>query len=267
MQQTDLEHLYAWFREYTSRFTSDNSRTRTNLDLKTGHTLRVANNCRAIAESLHLTKEQCVLAEVLGLFHDVGRFPQFMQYGTFRDGISRSHAEMSVEALDADDVWRDFTDDERQLLTTAILNHNQFTIPADCTGDTLLFSQLIRDADKLDNLEMRAEGSSQRYTITLNAQGTGDEVQFQEMETVSPKVREAILQHRCVLFADVQTAADLALIIIGTIFDLNFSYSFRQLHETDCVERIFSWLPQNDSFREMREAAEGFIEERIAAQV
>lgn len=262
MQPKELEALYTWFAAYTAGFTSEHPLTHRNLRMKMGHTARVAARCRALAASLGLDAEGALLAEALGIFHDAGRFPQFVRYGTFRDDISRNHAEMSVEALDAAGVWGPFTADERQLLTAAILNHNRFALPEDCEGETLRYSRIIRDADKLDNLQIDAEGKRQLYTITLHETGDRDAFTCADEQGVTPAVRAAILAGRCVRYAEIRTRCDLALIVIGGIYDLNFPYTFRELRETNCLPRIFSHLPQNETFAEMQRAVEAYVAAR-----
>ena len=45
----------------------------------------VADVSKKLAEKLNLSEEDILLAELIGLFHDLGRFPQFSGYKTFID--------------------------------------------------------------------------------------------------------------------------------------------------------------------------------------
>ena len=44
------------------------------VQMKLGHIMRVAENCKRLANDLGLTEEQIQLAELIGLLHDIGRF-------------------------------------------------------------------------------------------------------------------------------------------------------------------------------------------------
>jgi len=247
IKQDNLERCYAWFDGFTGQFSSDNPLVAANLLAKTEHIRCVAKNARAIAETLGLPEDRCALAEALGLFHDVGRFPQLVRYGTFRDSISGDHAEAGVQVLDAEEVWRYFTSEEREILTPAVLHHNKFDLPEGLTGDILLFCKLIRDADKLDGLKRTAEG----HTFTLLNVGEDD--------AVSPAVMEAILDCRCVRHADINTQQDIILAIIAQLFDVNFPCTFATIRKEQYLERIFTRLPRNDDFSTMQESVQAFL--------
>lgn len=250
IKQDNLERCYAWFDHFTGRFFSNDPLVAANLLAKAEHIRRVARTARAIAEALELREDRRNLAETLGLFHDVGRFPQLVNYGTFRDSISGDHAEASVQVLDAEDIWRHFTAEEREILTPAVLHHNKLALPEGLTGDILLFCQLIRDADKLDGLKRAAEG----HTFTL--------LNVDEHGAASPAVREAIFDCRCVRHADIATQQDIILAIVGHIYNINFPYSFSTIRNEQYVERIFARLPRNEDFAKMQETARAFLDEQ-----
>lgn len=249
MRQDDRQQYYAWFDRYTGQFSSDDPLVAANLQAKAEHTKSVARTARAIADSLQMSDDQRALAEVLGLFHDLGRFPQLECHGTFRDAASFDHAAMSVRVLDEEDVWRHFTDRERVILTTAIRHHNKFAIPEACTGEVLLFCKLIRDADKLDGLRRAAEG----HTFTL-LMLDGDDV--------SPAVMKAILNHRCVRYTDIETQPDIIVAIVAQVYNVSFPYTLATIREEHYIDRIFARLPQNAEFARMQEMVQAFIDKR-----
>jgi predicted hydrolase (HD superfamily) len=219
-----------------------------NLQSKIAHTRQVVRNARAIAESLELNDEQRILAELLGLFHDLGRFPQLERHGTFRDGASFDHAAMSVRVLDEEDIWRHFTDREREILAAAIHHHNKFAIPEECTGEVLFYSQLIRDADKLDAFKKAAEG---HHFVLLKLDGGS---------AVSPAIVEAILAGCCARYADIQKQLDIILAIVAQIYNVNFPYTFAAIRQEHYLERIFAHLPQNEDFTRMQETVQAFLD-------
>jgi len=97
-------------------------------------------------------RDDLALAEVLALFHDIGRFEQLKVFGSFDDRISVDHAKLGLKVLNSSGVFCDLARSERRLLCRAIWLHNKYEIPETERGDAVLFSRLIRDADKLDIL-------------------------------------------------------------------------------------------------------------------
>lgn len=75
--------VVAAFESYTAKYNAQDPK----IQLKILHTYRVASLCERIAESLSLSKEECTLAWLCGMLHDVGRFEQIRRYGTFSDEI------------------------------------------------------------------------------------------------------------------------------------------------------------------------------------
>ena len=91
----DRRKAEAVFREYVSHYNAGEEKVR----LKIEHTFRVAGLCRQIAESLGMEEEEQDLAWFTGLLHDVGRFEQLKNYGTFIDADSIDHAEYGAQIL------------------------------------------------------------------------------------------------------------------------------------------------------------------------
>ena len=108
-----------------------------------------------IAEHLNLSNEEIQVATLIGLLHDIGRFEQFTRYATFRDRESVDHGDLGVEILKKDSYIKEYIDNEKYIDTIylAVKNHNKYSIQLNLAERNLLFSKMIRDADKLDILE------------------------------------------------------------------------------------------------------------------
>src|SRR5664280_1224018 len=141
-----------WFLDYTNRFQSLDPAVEKNIILKIGHTYRVCDNVSRIAKSLGMERCDLVMAEVLALFHDIGRFEQLKVFGSFNDRITVDHAKLGLKVLNNSRVLACLPRNERRLLCRSIWLHNKYEIPEKERLDTILFSRLIRDADKLDIL-------------------------------------------------------------------------------------------------------------------
>lgn len=91
----DREKVKSGFARYTCNYdTSDDK-----IKLKIEHTYRVADLCDNIAVNLKMTDYDVELAWGIGMLHDIGRFEQVRNYGTFSDKDSIDHAHYAVELL------------------------------------------------------------------------------------------------------------------------------------------------------------------------
>lgn len=188
--EIDRDRARAAFDAYVARFDAADPK----ISLKAEHTLRVARLAEKIARSEldraagvdgangpagsgapqlgpagsrapqpgTAGAEACAdLAWLLGLLHDVGRFVQVRTWGTFDDSRSASHADLGVRVLfegfaGEPPTIRDYVDDpsEDALLRTGVALHSSWHLPADLDGRTRFFCQVLRDADKVDILEV-----------------------------------------------------------------------------------------------------------------
>ena len=105
----DIKKAYIEFDKYVSHFNPNNGR----IKLKIDHIKRVAVISRELAQNLNLNEEQVNLAELIGLFHDIGRFKQAELYNTFNDRISINHAELSVKVLFDENLIENFKVEEK----------------------------------------------------------------------------------------------------------------------------------------------------------
>ena len=95
----DRQHVQDVFGKYTDAYDSKDPK----IALKLEHTYHVAEVADQVAHSLGLSQEDCDLAWILGMLHDVGRFEQVRRYGTFVDSQSIAHALMSCQVLFPED--------------------------------------------------------------------------------------------------------------------------------------------------------------------
>ena len=143
----DIENAKKQFLEYVKNYDINNGR----INIKMRHILRVAENSKLIAQDLNLDDEKVKLAELIGIFHDIGRFEQVKLYNTFSDKDSGlDHAEYSLKVLYEDGLIKKFLDTNKydNIIKTAVYNHNKPQIASNISDEELLFSKIIRDADK-----------------------------------------------------------------------------------------------------------------------
>src|SRR6056297_2617926 len=85
LNEIQVEKYNNWFKNYCDSFTDLSGEQRRNFKLKKVHTREVKKNCRLIADTLDLRPIFVKVAEVIGIFHDIGRFEQIKRFNSFSD--------------------------------------------------------------------------------------------------------------------------------------------------------------------------------------
>lgn len=237
-------------KEYIEKYDMNNPR----IALKATHIFRVADVAKQIAMELKLTEEQIWLAELIGLLHDIGRFEQLRIYDTFSDRESINHAKLGIEILQKDNFLSKFCPEKKyhEIIIKAIDNHNKFKIDEDLTGDELLQSKIIRDADKVDIINLlRVETFDTLYKKSNIID-----------EPISKVVLDAFLEGRQVERDFLVTNMDGWLGNIGYIFDINFIPSFKIIRDKNYINELIDRTPTEEMER-VRIFMNQYINDRI----
>ena len=231
----DIENAKKVFNEYVKNFNPEDGR----IKLKIEHILRVANYSKQIATNLKLNEEQIQLAELIGIFHDIGRFKQAEKYHTFSDKESGiNHAEYSIKVLYEDNLIEKFKVDSKynHIIKKAVLNHNKATIEDGLEDDELLFAKIIRDADKLD-------------IITHVITEYDFESVFWYKEFNCDKINEELIkimfENHTLDYAKIKNNADQILSFYNMIFDLNFNASLQELLSNNALDIFTNRIYEN----------------------
>ncbi len=258
MRQHDLECMKAWFSGFCRAHALPDWAEQQNLDLKEHHTHNVCGNTRDIAASIGFSPEDALIAEAAALFHDVGRFPQYVRYKTFRDDVSENHALLSVRVLQEQAVLADLTEQQQTLIKTTICFHNAFALPDLADARQIQHLKLIRDADKIDILRVfidAYEGKSNPSAIGLGLPETVD---------YSPEALQCIAERRVFMLRQLRSLNDFRLLQLSWIFDLNYSEAIRMALSRDYPHRILVHLPQTNEIRMAVDSVVQYMNERIA---
>jgi len=194
--------------------------------LKYWHTKRTAILSKQIAKSLNLTLEEQNLAYVLGLFHDFARFNQWTTYKSFDDDKTKDHADWAVELLFQKNMIKEFNIPEKYypILKTATMEHNKFKISKNVIDEkTILFCKIIRDADKLDILNILL-----KQEIKLPNTTTG----------ITQEVIETCKKNTLVDKKYVVTRLDFYLMTLALVYDLNFNFSYQKLQKMKYCKKV-----------------------------
>ena len=258
MTGTELRGLKSWFATLVRRYRDCDLDIRTNIHLKTYHTYQVCREARMVGNGLGLDSGSLNLAVAAALLHDVGRFEQYMRFRTFNDGISVDHAGLGLEMIHHERVLASLPDEAVCVIVDAIRAHNRPEIPHDFSDRRLLFSQILRDADKLDiwrivlgHYENPDDANNQAVVLGLP-----------ELPSVTAAVVHRLRSERRVLRSDLRTVNDLKLFQIGWVYDLNRQPAFRAVGERRYVERIGSTLPPSVEIEDLIGEAVRYVARR-----
>lgn len=224
----DLNIAKQEFLLYVKKFNNTNFHIKRKID----HSLRVMELSKKIAENLKLNNNEIEIAALIGLLHDIGRFEQITKYHTFNDSISLDHGDFGVDILKRDNYIRHYITEEKfdDIIYTAIRNHNKFKIEDDLEGQKLLFSRIIRDADKMDIL----------YQGTcISWSNTADEVENGKLikDIIKPFLDKRPV-NRKEDFKQQSAQINNLIIVLGFTFDFNFNISYKLLKQYDYMNKI-----------------------------
>ena len=259
MEKIDLERLQTWFAGYCRGFFTESTEDNRNFALKEQHSRLVCANMNLLTGNLALDKNERLTAEAIALFHDVGRFEQYRRYSTFRDSMSVNHAALGVRVLAEERVLETLPEEERRTIFRAVTLHNVFRIPAAVVARELLFTRLIRDADKLDIWRVFIDYYGLPEEERASAVGLG----FPDLPRCSPEVLKCLRQRNMVQLAAVQTLNDFKLLQLSWVFDLNFPASYRLVLERGCIDALAATLPTNAEVGRAVEEVRDFVETKV----
>jgi len=254
-----LDELKQWFFKYVQIFDHNDKNLRENVILKEKHTLRVCKAILNIGEQLNINNEKLRLAEIIALFHDIGRFEQYVRYKTFVDRDSENHAELGVKILKEEKVLNRFTESTQSLIQRTILYHNRIELPKNETTTCLFFSKLLRDADKLDIWKVVTD----YYQRNNGERNNTIELGLPDTEGFSDEIYQDLLNRQIVKIKNLKNLNDFKLLQVGWIFDINFAPTFQILQERQYLQKIRQALPESKKIDTVFQTINTHLEEKI----
>jgi len=215
---------------------------------------------RYLADELGLTDNQKWIAEAIALFHDIGRFKQFITYRTYHDPRSVNHSLLGLEVLRQTKALDDLKIKERQLIEKAVEYHGLKELPDNLDGECLLFSKLLRDADKLDVLYVVTQYYKQYRD---NPEEFKLELEFPDEPRYSAEVVEEILCEQRVDYRRLQTMNDMKLCQLAWVYDVNFTATLKRLRQRRLLEKMFDFLPATGDIDRVRKKIFQYVDSRI----
>ncbi|NOZ68457.1 MAG: HD domain-containing protein [Deferribacteres bacterium] len=259
MTADDLTRLKEWFSTYTKSFYSSSEEDQKNILLKVEHTRNVCENIIRIADDVSPGANEKRLAETAALFHDVGRFPQYARYRTFRDAVSTNHGHLGAKVLAEENALAGLPAEERDLIILTVKFHNAFAIPDTVDERTAFFLKMVRDADKLDIFRVFIEyyESPEEDRASAVAYGLPDTPEY------SPGILSCLLEGKIASYVNLKTENDFKLMKLSWIYGMNFDISLRMLRERGYIGKIAGKLPQTPEILSAMRHLEEYISGRL----
>lgn len=241
MTTADLARLEQWFSEFTAGFADLDPEGLRNIRLKEEHTRRVVACMAEIAEGEGLDAPQTRTALSIALLHDVGRFPQYRRWRTFRDSESDNHARLSIEVIRKARLLAGLSEEELLLIEEAVRFHNLLEVPQRFASSTDRYIRLIRDADKLDIWWVFLEYYRQPQEERASAVGLG----FPDLPEVTPACLNALAAGQIVRLDQARVLNDFKLLQISWVYDLQFATTKQLLRERGYLPQLAATLPDS----------------------
>ena len=242
-----LEDNFKSFDEYVMKFDLNEPAIKRKYD----HSYRVMNNCGEISTFLNLSKEGSYLATLIGLLHDIGRFEQWTKYKTFSDYNSINHAVLGAKILFDDNLISAFKADKKdyELIKKSIINHNAYELNKGIDNRELLFSNIIRDADKIDIIHQISEDKVLRLD--------------EDDSEITGKVKEEFYNHECINKKYKRTRNDNVILKIALVYGLNFDYSRELVLQKNYLDKMLDSLSNKEKFKEYTEEAKKCLKRSV----
>ncbi|MCP4258620.1 MAG: HD domain-containing protein [Planctomycetes bacterium] len=260
MEQAQLNKFRIWFDDYVAGFYSDDEIINANVTLKEDHSHRTCKEMLFLAGELGLGDNQKLISETIALLHDVGRFEQFTKYRMYSDAKTVDHCRLGLEVLEKNQVLDGVGLQEKQLIEKAIEYHGRKELPPDLDDQCLLFSKLIRDADKLDAF----------YVVMIYYEQYQDSpknfklgVELPDEPGYSAHLIDDLLCGRCVDNRQLRILNDLKLSLLGWVYDVNFTSTLKRIKQCGYLEKLLGFLPPDENIRKVREKILGYVDFRI----
>ncbi|MBQ4282588.1 MAG: HAD-IA family hydrolase [Lachnospira sp.] len=233
------------------------------IKLKIEHTFRVASNCERIAKSLNLSDADVDMVWFLGMFHDIGRFEQVRRFGTFNDAESINHGELSADIIckakgagigaecfgGAKMLCKEIADAagrgvvvDMDIVELAIRQHNAYRLPEDLSEREWLFSNILRDADKIDILKVCVEEPVEAVFMCSEEELYNSDI--------TEEVMDAFFEGKAVLKSIRKTAIDKLVGHISLVNELVYPESIVIVKEQGYLDRMLNFPTKNDGARE-----------------
>ena len=253
-----ISHIASWFQEHINSYFPENLQSGTEIRFRIEHIRHVAEFCKKLAEVLRWPEKDILTAEIIGMLHDVGRFSQYAEFGTFIDADSVNHGERGYSVVRKSAVLSTLSSRRRSIVLDSIRYHNNKKFHITCRPESIPFIKLVRDADKLDKLRVA------RLTIQCRK----DKIAAPSLNVltdgpVTTAVLDQIHAHKMVSRKNIRSEIDFRLMQLSLVFDINYSPVYKLIADSTALEMISSILPKDRNIRTAAKTALDYLSARV----
>lgn len=234
--------------------------------MKLEHIMRVSENCKNIALNLKLSEEEIKLAELIGLLHDIGRFEQYIIFNPNTESkvldTSKKfdHGEAGVQVLKKDNYIRKYIEEDKydEIIYTAVYEHNKYQLSEGLSDEEILFSKIVKDADKMDLMH---------EALYIYWQDE-DRIKQVEEGILSEKMLENVYEYKLADNRNRVSETDQILRFASFVFDIYFPYSLKVIKEKDYVSKMidrfdYKILETKDKMVKVRDFINDFLNNKL----
>jgi len=254
-----VEKWKLWFDAYTASFIGRDKDLDFAVALKRKHTSMVVGIITELSEALGLPGEKVLVAQACALFHDVGRFPQFARYRTFKDTCTENHALLGIKVLEKEGVLNSLAPETAGLIRSGVEHHNCLELPEHLSPEELLVIRLLRDADKIDIYRV----TSSHYADANGAGGAIIDLGLPINDKVSSSIAEAVAGREPVSYELCASVNDFKLLQLGWVYDMNFPESFQLLQKKGYIRVLLEALPDDSVVEKVKTRVMEWIEKKV----
>lgn len=257
-----LNEMHNWMTDYIKSFYTVDEEVQRGILIKEKHTGYVTANSVELAKHLKLNPHDIELAEIIGLFHDVGRFRQYSIYKTFNDADSEDHADLGMKVICELDFFKKLSAEDFEIAKFAIQQHNKKEIAPSDDERKILFAKIIRDADKLDIYRVLEPFFAQE-----NADKMPNFIKGAQIADISDDFVEHFAKGEQADYREIRTNGDRKIVRLMWVYNVNFAWTLKKIVERGYIEKIIENLPRNEkNFARIDEGIiklKKFVEEKI----
>lgn len=255
MKPATRDQLFAVYDAYAQSFAGADGRLEEMQQLKFDHSHRVAAIAHAIAAEEGWPEEDVLLADVAGLYHDVGRYRQYREYRTFQDYRSIDHGECGWRVISEAGLLDALSPEEREIVLVATRHHNAKDVPPGLTPRQERFLRLDRDSDKIDIYDVLYDNVRSRRYLKYPEIFHGVDPDG----PVTPEVLATVRARQPQSYKNAKSVSDFLLLTAQWLGDFNFAASRRLVRQRDVVGRLKEIINLTPEVAATLEEARGWL--------
>jgi len=209
--------------------------------LKLEHTMRVVELSETLAASVFADgdTDSINLAKIIAVLHDVGRWEQ-MRISSLND-THNDHGEMRAEIIIRNSMLSGIDKCNQNIILTAIREHNK-KYAGVFGSPTQTFVNIVRDADKLDNLFIEVKD----YASKSHEKSMQKVLPFSDEHRLSRQIFDCVMGN-CLADSDMrETKIDFKFFKMAWCYDIKIAKSMDIIREKRYIHDIFNDIHNPD---------------------